>query len=63
MDPRDARNLLALSDAFAVGVLGGEGIIHLLSSGIDKFHTALPSLASPFAWPERVSSSSCSSKE
>lgn len=40
---------LALSNTFAAGVLGGAGIIHLLSAGIDAFHTALPTLTYPVA--------------
>ncbi len=30
-------------------MLGGAGLIHLLSAGVDKFHAALPDLAYPFA--------------
>ncbi|MDA8440648.1 MAG: ZIP family metal transporter [Propionibacterium sp.] len=41
--------VLALSDTFAAGVLGGAGIIDLLGSGIDAFHAALPTVAYPLA--------------
>lgn len=41
--------VLALSDTFAGGVLGGAGLIHLLGSGISEFHVALPRLAYPLA--------------
>ena len=44
-----SERMLALSDTFAGGVLGGAGIIHLLSGGIDEFHVALPSVAYPLA--------------
>lgn len=44
-----SERVLALSDTFAAGVLGGAGIIHLLSAGIDGFHAALPTLAYPLA--------------
>lgn len=44
-----SERVLALSDTFAGGVLGGAGLIHLLSGGIDAFRTALPSLAYPLA--------------
>jgi zinc transporter 1/2/3 len=44
-----SERLLALSDTFAAGVLGGAGLIHLLSDGIDKFHAALPDIAYPLA--------------
>ena len=44
-----SERVLALSDAFAGGVLGGAGIIHLLSGGLAQFHTALPNLDCPLA--------------
>ncbi len=44
-----SERVLALSDTFAAGVLGGAGMIHLLGSGIDAFHVALPTLAYPLA--------------
>lgn len=44
-----AQRNLALSDTFAGGVLGGAGLIHLLSGGIDGFRTAVPGLAYPLA--------------
>jgi zinc transporter 1/2/3 len=40
---------LALSDTFAGGVLGGAGLIHLLSGGIDNLRTAFPTVAYPLA--------------
>jgi zinc transporter 1/2/3 len=44
-----SERVLALSDTFAGGVLGGAGIIHLLSGGLAQFHTALPNLGYPLA--------------
>lgn len=44
-----SERVLALSDTFAGGVLGGAGVVHLLGSGIDQFHAALPHLAYPLA--------------
>ncbi len=42
-----SERVLALSDTFAGGVLGGAGIIHLLGAGIDKFRVALPNVTYP----------------
>ncbi len=36
---------LALGDTFAGGVLGGAGLIHLLSGGLDEFQATLPAVA------------------
>lgn len=41
--------VLALSDTFAGGVLGGAGLIHLLGSGADEFRIALPRVVYPLA--------------
>ncbi|HZD79546.1 MAG TPA: ZIP family metal transporter [Actinomycetota bacterium] len=40
---------LALGDTFAGGVLGGAGLVHLLSDGIDRFRAALPAVGYPLA--------------
>jgi zinc transporter 1/2/3 len=40
---------LGLSHTFAGGVLGGAGLIHLLSSGIDNFRAAFPNTAYPLS--------------
>jgi len=44
-----SERLLALTDTFAGGVLGGAGLIHLLSGGITNFHTAFPDAGYPLA--------------
>ncbi|MCV2393885.1 ZIP family metal transporter [Actinotalea sp. M2MS4P-6] len=41
--------VLALSDTFAAGVLGGAGLIHLLGSANDLFRTVLPDVSYPIA--------------
>lgn len=41
--------VLALTDTFAGGVLGGAGLIHLLGAGISGFHAALPHFGYPLA--------------
>jgi zinc transporter 1/2/3 len=42
--------MMALGDTFAGGVLGGAGLIHLLSGGMDAFQRVAPSLHYPFAF-------------
>jgi zinc transporter 1/2/3 len=37
-------------DTFAGGVLGGTGLVHLLSNGVDKFQELAPGLVYPFAF-------------
>jgi zinc transporter 1/2/3 len=41
--------IMALGDTFAGGVLGGAGLIHLLSGGMDAFRRVAPALQYPFA--------------
>lgn len=41
--------ILALSDTFAGGVLGGAGLIHLLGGGIAEFQATLPGVGYPLA--------------
>jgi len=40
---------LGLTHTFAGGVLGGAGLIHLMSGGIENFRSAFPNLVYPFA--------------
>lgn len=50
LDERKARDrILALSDTFAGGVLGGAGLIHLLGDGMAQFKATLPHVAYPLA--------------
>jgi len=41
---------MALGDTFAGGILGGAGLVHLLSSGAAEFRTAAPGLGYPLAY-------------
>lgn len=50
LNGRKARDrILALSDTFAGGVLGGAGLIHLLGDGMAQFRTTLPHVGYPLA--------------
>lgn len=50
LNGRKARDrILALSDTFAGGVLGGAGLIHLLGDGMAQFRTTLPHVDYPLA--------------
>jgi zinc transporter 1/2/3 len=44
-----SERLMARADTFAGGVLAGAGLIHLLPSGIEGFHTFVPRLEYPIA--------------
>jgi zinc transporter 1/2/3 len=41
--------IMALGDTFAGGILGGAGLIHLLSGGMEAFRRVAPALQYPFA--------------
>jgi len=45
-----AERFMAWGNAFAGGVLGGAGLIHLLSSGVHDFRALAPGLNYPFAF-------------
>ena len=45
-----AERLMAWGDAFAGGVLGGAGLVHLLSGGANEFRALAPALEYPPAF-------------